>query len=91
MTAVGLSLIVTNARIKTGNPSRPWATALGVSDGKLAVVGLAAEILKMAGTDTNIVDARGKLITLPDGIAIGSDVTVTVDSDDVVTLRSSRA
>lgn len=58
MTRRGLSLIVTNARISTGNPARPWATALGIEEGKLAVVGMAAEILKMTGDDTRIGESR---------------------------------
>jgi predicted amidohydrolase YtcJ len=90
VTGAGLSVIVTNARLKTGDPARPWATALGVRDGMLAVVGSAAEILKMAGTDTTIIDARGKLITLPAKVSLGNDVSVVIGADDEVTLRAGR-
>ena len=88
MTAEHLSLIVTNARLKTGDPVRPWATALGVRDGKLAVVGSAAEILKMAGTDTSVLDARGQVIELSPGMRIGTEMIVTTDADRGVTLRT---
>ncbi len=67
MTGGGLTIIVTNARIPTGEPARPWATALGIRDGKLAVVGSAAEILKMASRDTQIIDAGRQLVDLPAG------------------------
>ena len=92
MTVEHLSLIVTNARVRTGDPTRPWATALGIRDGKLAVVGSAAEILKMASTDTRLVDARGQLMELsPDirsGTGIGTSVTVTIDTNGSVRLHT---
>lgn len=87
MTVAGLSLIVTNARILTGDPVRPWATALGISEGRLAVVGSAAEILKMVGTATKIVDAHGQRLTLPDGTTVGSEMAVAVAADQSVTLN----
>jgi hypothetical protein len=90
VTAPELSLVVTNARIRTGNPARPWATALGILDGKLAVVGMAAEILKMVRAKTGIIDAGGQLLTLPNGLVLGCQVTVTVASDGNVSLHFSQ-
>ncbi len=90
MTAEYLSLIVTNTRLKTGDPARPWATALGLRDGKLAVVGSAAEILKMAGTETRVIDAGGQFLTLPSGMVVGSCVTVTLAHDGRPTIHPSR-
>jgi len=90
VTGPPLSLIVTNTRVGTGNPVRPWATALGIRDGKLAVVGVAAEILKMARAETRIIDAGGQLLTLPAGIVVGSRVTVTVEPDGRPTVHSSQ-
>jgi predicted amidohydrolase YtcJ len=89
VTGAELSVIVTNARIETGNPARPWATALGIRDGKLAVVGMAAEILKMVRADTRVVDAAGQLLTLPPGTAVGSRVTLTVAPDGRLMVHSS--
>ena len=88
MTVDHLTLIVTNARLKTGDPTRPWATALGVRDGKLAVVGSAAEILKMASTDTRLINARGQLMELSPDIRLGTEVTVTIDTDGLVSLHT---
>lgn len=90
MTGAALSVIVTNARVSTGNPARPWATALGIGDGKLAVVGMAAEILKMARADTRIIDGAGQLLTLPPGAVVGSHVTLTVAPDGNLTVHSSQ-
>ena len=88
MTDPALSVIVTNSRVETGNPARPWATALGIRDGKLAVVGMAAEILKMARTHTRVIDAAGQLLTLPPGMVGGSRVTLTVAPDGRLTVNS---
>jgi predicted amidohydrolase YtcJ len=87
VSGAGLSTIVTNARIKTADPARPWATALGIHDGRLAVIGNAAEILKMAAPSCEIVDAGGKPVTLPPGLTPGDPVTVTV-LHGLVTLRT---
>lgn len=84
MTASNLSIIVTNARVKTGDLERPWATALGISDGKLAVIGSAAEILKMASADTRMVDAHGQLIEMSPNIRVGAGITVTIEADGSV-------
>ena len=62
MTDVWLSEVVTNTRVSTDDPARPWATALGIRDGKLAVVGSAAEILKMVRADTRIVEDRKSVV-----------------------------
>jgi predicted amidohydrolase YtcJ len=91
VTGAKLSLVVTNTRVRTGDSHKPWATAVGIRDGKLAVVGMAAEILKMVDPETKIIDARGHLFGLPPGVAVGSRVTVTVAPDGRVTLHSAEA
>ena len=88
MTSQHLSLIVTNVRLKTGDPARPWATALGIRGAKLAVVGSAAEILKMASTETSVVDARGQVMELTPEMRIGAVMTVTTDADGGVSLHA---
>jgi len=89
VTGAALSLIVTNARIRTGDPVRPWVTALGLQDGKLAVLGTAAEILKLIRADTTVIDAHGGLLALPPGVTMGSHVVVTVAPDGSPTLNHS--
>ena len=90
MTGTGLSVIVTNTRVSTGNPARPWATALGIRDGKLAVVGMAAEILKMASSETRVIDAAGQILTLPAGTVVGNPVALIVAPDGRLTVHSSQ-
>ncbi len=78
-------IIVVNAKIPTGNPNRPWATAFAIRDGRLATLGSAAEIQKLACPSTRIFDAGGRVVSLPPGIAVGSSVSVTVlEGGDVV-------
>jgi predicted amidohydrolase YtcJ len=88
VTPSALSVIVTNARVRTGDAARPWVTALGLRDGKLAVAGSAAEILKMAGSDTTIIDARGQTLTLPPDVTIGSELTVDTEQGTSPVLRA---
>ncbi len=57
------TLIITNANIWTGNPDQPQAAALAVAGEKIIAVGSAAEIVKLAGPDTKIIDAGGQFVT----------------------------
>ncbi|MFN8123983.1 MAG: amidohydrolase family protein [Thermoleophilia bacterium] len=52
-------LAVVGARIRTGDPARPWATAVAVRDGVFAVVGDDAEVRAACDAATCVVDARG--------------------------------
>ncbi len=53
-------LTITNAKIWTGDPARPWAEALAVAAGKIVAVGTNAEI-GSAGAPQRTIDARGRL------------------------------
>lgn len=59
--AQGDTLAVVNARVFTANPRRPWADGLAVCDGRLLVVGSAAEVRKVAA-GARVVDAGGALV-----------------------------
>src|SRR5512134_1522900 len=56
-----VTLVVTNARIWTGNPQRPWAEAIAVAGDRIAAVGSGAEIAKLAG-NAHRIDARGQMV-----------------------------
>jgi predicted amidohydrolase YtcJ len=58
-----ITLAVINARIWTGDPGRPWADALAVSQDRIAAVGSTAEIRKLAAAGARIVDAKGAMVT----------------------------
>ena len=57
-----VTLAVVNARIWTGNANRPWADAIAVRGDTIAAVGSSAEIRKMAGADTKVIDAHGQMM-----------------------------
>jgi predicted amidohydrolase YtcJ len=53
-------LIVRNARITTLDSKRPQASALAVAGGKLLAVGEDAEVMRLAGDGTQVIDGAGR-------------------------------
>lgn len=51
------SLIVRNARITTLDRQNPQAKALAINDGRFVAVGTEDEVMKLAGANTQIIDA----------------------------------
>lgn len=76
-----VSLAVVNARVWTGDPSRPWVDGLAVRGDRLAAAGSSAEVRKLAGSSARVVDARGAFVApgfidshvhfLPGGFRLG--------------------
>src|SRR3712207_5834525 len=62
------TLAVVNARVWTGDPSRPWADAVAAAGDRIVAVGSSAEVRKLvdgatrAGTSVRVVDARGMML-----------------------------
>ena len=56
-----VTLAVVNARIWTGDASRPWADAIAVRGDRIAAVGSSAEVRKMSGA-ARVIDARGQML-----------------------------
>ncbi|MCC2674499.1 MAG: amidohydrolase, partial [Ramlibacter sp.] len=56
----GADLILHNARIFTGNPAQPAASALAVKDGRIYSVGTDAEVLGLKNASTRVIDSRGR-------------------------------
>ena len=57
-----VSLAIVNAHVWTGEPSRPWASAVAVRDGRLAAVGSSAEVQKLVTAATRVIDAHGAML-----------------------------
>ncbi|MFD5326495.1 amidohydrolase [Streptomyces sp. NPDC127092] len=53
-------LVVRNAKIHTGDPERPAATALAVRDGRITALGDEATVARHVGPRTRVVDALGR-------------------------------
>lgn len=56
----GADLIVHNAKIFTGNPAQPSASAVAVKNGRIYSVGTDAEVLGLKNANTKIIDSRGR-------------------------------
>ncbi len=56
------SLVVTDARVWTGDSEMPWAEAVAVSGDEILAVGAAADIAPLIGGDTEVIDARGGML-----------------------------
>ena len=55
-------LILTSARIHTVEAASPWAEAVAIADGKFIAVGTAAEVARLAGARTRVIDLGGRLV-----------------------------
>lgn len=55
-------LIIHNAKIYTVDPQLPWAEAVAVHNGRFLSVGSNQEILTLAGSETTVIDANGRLL-----------------------------
>ena len=60
--AAVISLAIVNARVWTGDARRPWADAVAIEGNHIAAVGSSAEIRKLAGAQTRIIDAKGAMV-----------------------------
>jgi len=56
------SLVVTGARVWTGNPDQPWAGAVAVRGENIIAVGSAADVAPLIGDDTEVITADGGML-----------------------------
>jgi predicted amidohydrolase YtcJ len=94
--APGADLIVHNAKIFTGNPAQPEASALAVKDGRIYSVGADAEVLGFKNASTRIIDSRGRrlipgIIDAHTHVLNESGYNYNVRWDGVPTLRRALA
>lgn len=94
--APGADLIVHNARIHTGNPAQPAASAVAVKNGRIYSVGTDAEVLSLKNADTRIIDSRGRrlipgIIDAHTHILNEGGYNYTLRWDGVPTLRRALA
>ncbi|MGQ0796576.1 MAG: amidohydrolase, partial [Methanobacteriota archaeon] len=55
-------LVLRNGRVCTMDSSRTWAEAVAIRDGTIARVGSDADVSRLAGSRTKVVDLRGRLV-----------------------------
>ncbi len=58
-----MDLIISSADIYTGDIKKPYATALGIKNGKIAVIGNDEEVMPHATSASKVLHLPGKLIT----------------------------
>jgi hypothetical protein len=92
----GADLIVHNAKILTGNPAQPEASALAVKDGRIYSVGTDAEVTGLKNTSTRLIDAGGRrlipgMIDAHTHVLNESGYNYNVRWDGVPTLRRALA
>ncbi|MFD9129794.1 amidohydrolase [Kitasatospora sp. NPDC059571] len=75
-------LVLHNAHVHTVDDARPRAEALAVRDGRIAWVGDGADWRRFAGPDTEVVDARGRLV-MPGFVDSHNHVRLGSDADCV--------
>jgi predicted amidohydrolase YtcJ len=56
------SLVVTGARVWTGDPGMPWAEAVAVAGVEIISVGSAGEIARLIGDDTEVIATEGGML-----------------------------
>jgi len=56
-------LLLTGGRVWTADPSRPWAEAVAVRDGRVVFVGRDAKAARLKGPKTHVLALRGRLVT----------------------------
>ncbi len=78
----GGDLLIRNAKVYTVDPAVPWAEAVAVKDGRIAVVGEDAEAVAAAPRHAREVDAAGRLV-LPGFIDAHNHVRLGSDTDAV--------
>ena len=54
--------IITNAKVYTVNPARPWAEAVAIREGRILAVGAAKDVLRHKASQSRVIDAGGRLL-----------------------------
>ena len=97
------SLIIVNARVFTGAAAAPWADALTIVGERIGAVGTTADLRKLAGPSTRVIDAAGKVVIpgvndahvhideLPPGTPLDGPPAVQQDPDLAAVLSRLKA
>ena len=56
-------LVLVNAKVFTADPALPYAQAVAIEDGRILAVGRNEQVRALAGPNSRIIDAGGRLVT----------------------------
>jgi predicted amidohydrolase YtcJ len=63
MTSRGpVTLAIVNGAVWTADSTKPWAEAIAVSGDRIAAVGSSADIRRLVGSSTRVIDANGRMV-----------------------------
>jgi len=61
--AASVDLLLVNGRVYTADAARPWAEAVAVTGERITAVGTSADLRRLAGPKTRVIDLRGQFVT----------------------------
>jgi len=56
------TLVISGARVWTGNPAQPWAEAVAAQGDHILAVGSADQVMRLVGPQTRIIQANGGML-----------------------------
>jgi predicted amidohydrolase YtcJ len=56
------TLVVSGARVWTGNPAQPWAEAVAARGDRIMAVGTAEQVMGLVGPETRVIQANGGML-----------------------------
>ena len=56
------TLVISGARVWTGNPAQPWAEAVAAQGDRILAVGSTEQVMRLVGTKTRIIQANGGML-----------------------------
>lgn len=57
-----MTLAIVNGAVWTADSTKPWAEAIAVSGDRIAAVGSSADIRRLVGSSTRVIDANGRMV-----------------------------
>ena len=57
------TLLLTGARVWTGDSARPWAEAVALAGDRILAVGTAADLARLRGARTRVLELRGRFVS----------------------------
>jgi predicted amidohydrolase YtcJ len=56
------TLVVSGARVWTGNPAQPWAEAVAARGDRIMAVGTTEQVMRLVGPETRLIQANGGML-----------------------------
>lgn len=99
---VAPDLVITNAKVFTNDPARPWGEAVAMKGERVVAVGTTADALAAKGPATRVIDAGGRVLVpgfndahvhvdvSPDTVSLALDQDPSLEALDAALLAADR-